>query len=326
MQGPHSVEDIRDLLRDRKIHSLFKVQKDGRELLIRDFLSEVSAAAKEAEKAAKMPPPAPVAPAAQRPPRAIPLPEEDMASSPPALPITDEQYDATAPLKGGDRFGFAVTSFILSMLFAVPFVNLMAWVLSLIFGHQFLSATKAHQDAKGRMFAWCGVWFSYIFGGFSLVAVIMAAIWGGRAPAYLADEVFWELLLAVHGSMIAGAVIGVIIAGLLIAGVKMFTQQTPKFPVALVAGTLTAMIDMALRMTVFTAFPSAMGGGNGTILVGLCITIAVFAIQALVWADLVHLRSGERLGFAGAALVGLFCSVCLLFISFALLGFVNAYT
>ncbi|MCH7224555.1 hypothetical protein [Haloferula sp. A504] len=325
MQGPHTVEEIRDLLRDRKIHSLFKVQREGRELLVRDFLSEVSSAAKEAEKSAKLPSPGPVA-AAQVIPRAIPVPEEELASSPPALPVTDEGYGGTAQLQGGDRFGFAVTSFVLSMLFAVPFVNLMAWVLSLIFGHLFLASTRDQQDVRGRMLAWCGVWFSYIFGGFSLVAVIMAAIWGDRVPSYLADDLFWELVLIMHGSMIVGAINGIIIAGLLVAGVKMFTQRTPKFPVALVAGTLAAMSDMVLRMTVFTAFPSAMEGGNSTLVVGLCITIAVFAIQALVWADLVHLRSGERLGFAGAALVGLFCSVCLLFISFALLGLVNAYT
>jgi hypothetical protein len=115
MLGPHSVEEIKSLLNERKIHSLFKVQSDEGEVLVREFLAGLNddrkrASAAQAEASVTQPEAAVI--------EAIAYDERRQAASEKTLPplptslLADESVSPPPLHTGGEaKFGFAMASF-----------------------------------------------------------------------------------------------------------------------------------------------------------------------------------------------------------------------
>ncbi len=322
--GPHSVEEIKSLLNDRKIHSLFKVQSDGREVLVREFLASLNddrkrASAAQAEAAVAQP-----AKPAAAVVGAIADYEGHQAASEATKPPTVLPADefASPPHTGGEaKFGYAVTSFVLSLLFILPLINLVSWVMSLIFGHMFLYASKGDRTHRGYAYAWCGVWLTYIFGAFYMITCFSFAIAVASNPFIRIEH--W--LPVIHGLMIGGAIAASVVSGLLIAGTKMITGAAPKTGVAFVAGTLGVMVGLTLQFLLVLMVDESVATTNTYLLINLCVGVAVFLIQALAWSEMIRVRDGEKLGFGRAAIVSLFCTVCQLFIVFVLFLFTKMF-
>ena len=324
MLGPHSVEEIKSLLNDRKIHSLFKVQSDGGEERVREFLAGLNDKRKQASAAQVEALAKPAAPVVEA------MPEHGdyrLTSGTEGIPTTPLFAPPPPPppppphIGGEAKFGYAVTSLVLSLLFALPLINLITWVMSLIFGHMFLYALKGDRTQRGYAHAKCGVWLTYIFGTFYLIACFGYAIAGSRNPFIRIEN--W--LPVIHGFMIGGAIAASVVSGLLIAGTKMLTGAAPKTGVAFVAGTLGVMVGFTLQLLVGLIAPEAFATRNTTLLVILSVGVAAFLIQALAWSEMIRVRGEEQLGFGRAAIVSLFCSVCQLFIAFVVIVFAKIF-
>jgi hypothetical protein len=325
MLGPHSVEEIKSLLNERKIHSLFKVQSDEGEVLVREFLAGLNddrkrASAAQAEASVTQPEAAVI--------EAIAYDERRQAASEKTLPplptslLADESVSPPPLHTGGEaKFGFAMASFVLSLLFVLPFINLVSWVMSLIFGHMFLYASKGDRTHRGYAYAWCGVWLTYIFGAFYLITCFSFAIAVSSRPFIRIED--W--LPVIHGLMIGGAIAASVVSGLLIAGTKMITGAAPKTGVAFVAGTLGVMAGLTLQFLVGLVAPEAVATTNTALLVNLSVGVVVFLIQALAWSEMIRVREEEKLGFGRAMIVSLFCTVCQLFLIFVLFLFTKMF-
>lgn len=324
--GPHSVEEIKALLSDRKIHSLFKVQSDEGEVLVREFLAGLNDERKRAASAEQKA----VVTHAAKPKPSAPVPElipeygniqpDRVTTGSPTAPLA---YNLNIPVHSAGvqpKFGYAVTSLVLSLLFVLPLVNLVSWVMSLIFGYMFLFAAKGDRNQRGYYHAWCGVWLTYIFGLFYVITCFGFAIVSSRNPFILIEH--W--LPMIHGYMIGGAIAASIVSGLLIAAIKMLTGVAPKTGVAFVAGTLGVVVGITLNFLIGIFTPEAYATGGSTFLVSLTIGLVVFLIQGLAWSQMIQIRDGEKLGFARALIVSLFCSICQLFIVFVLIVLAKA--
>jgi hypothetical protein len=214
-----------------------------------------------------------------------------------------------------------VASFVLSLLFVLPLINLVSWVMSLIFGHMFLYASKGDRTLRGSAYARCGVWLTYIFGSFYVITCFSFAIAVSSDPFVRIKD--W--LPVIHGLMIGGAIAASVVSGLLIAGTKMITGAAPKTGVAFVAGTLGVMVGLTLQFLVGLMAPEAFATPNTALLVNLSVGVAVFLIQALAWSEMIRVREEEKLGIGRAAVVSLFCTICQLFIAFLLFLFVKMF-
>jgi hypothetical protein len=319
--GPHSVEEIKAMLSDRKIHSLFKVQSDEGEVLVREFLAGLNDERKRATSAEQKALVTHAAKVSAPVPELIPeygnvLSERVQAGSPTA-PLANNLNTPIQPAGVEPKFGYAVTSLVLSLLFVLPLINLVSWVMSLIFGFIFLFAAKGDRNLRGYSHAWCGVWLTFIFGSFYVITCFGFAIAAARNPYILIEH--W--LPIIHGYMIGGAIAGSVVSGLLIAATRMLTGASPKTGAAFVAGTLGVMVGITLNFLIGIFTPEAFANGQSTFLVSLTIGLTVFLIQGLAWSQMIQIRDSEKLGFARALIVSLFCSICQLFIVFVLIVF-----
>lgn len=324
--GPHSVEEIKALLSDRKIHSLFKVQSDQGEVLVCEFLAGLNDERKRAASAEQKA----VVTHAAKPKPSAPVPElipeygnvqpDRVTTGSPTAPLA---YNLNIPVHSAGvqpKFGYAVTSLALSLLFVLPLVNLVSWVMSLIFGYMFLFAAKGDRNQRGYSHAWCGVWLTYIFGLFYVITCFGFAVAASKNSFFVIE--IW--LRVIHIYMLVGAVVSCVVSGLLIAATKMLTGVAPKTGIAFVAGTFGVMVGFTIHFLIAIIAPEAVANGSTTLLVNLSVGVAVFLIQALAWAEMIRIRDGEKLGFGRAAIVSLFCSICQLFIAFVLIVFAKA--
>ena len=131
--GPYSLKDIQNLLKLGKIHSLYKVQAEGQWILLRDHLAVLEK--KSREEAAKQlviaSQPQPSSASAFKP---VDLADDDVepveVSDPTHVPrLSNAGREASVPA------GIAITSFVLSLFFFIPFLNGITWLLALIFGY-----------------------------------------------------------------------------------------------------------------------------------------------------------------------------------------------
>jgi len=169
--GPHSVEEIKSLLSDRKIHSLFKVKSDGSEVLVREFLASLNddrkrASAAQAE-AVVAPPAAVIGATADH--------EGHQAAS--EATVAGKSENPPPPPTGGEaKFGYAATSLkpptylwqsiVCTLLCCLPFgvvgIVFAAKVNSLAAAGNMPAALEASNKAK----FWCwmsfGIWLAFV--------------------------------------------------------------------------------------------------------------------------------------------------------------------
>ena len=321
-QGPHNEKKIRSLLEERKIHSLFKVEVDGEEIIVREFLAKIEEQRRE-EQAREEQAREEQAREGQRTLDSEPVPNEPV-STPPGTLLTGEYVRETSgyPIEGTvqkGRYSFAVTSFVLSLLFAIPLINMVAWIISLAMGHSFLSSAQGDRTQKGYYLAWSGVWLTYIFGG--LFALL------GMGTLYRFEYVTSFGWFEWHGFM-AGLMIGLALLGafnslFVIAGVKISVGETAKVGPAFVAGTFGVVAAAAIGLTYSVIanlqYPADFGSSDQFTLQVIG-GVAGFLFQGLGWSNLVRLRDDSELGLARAFLLSLFCTVTQIFLALIILA------
>ncbi|HYF34146.1 MAG TPA: DUF4190 domain-containing protein [Prosthecobacter sp.] len=188
--GPWRWPHVRAALDSGEIHSLYQIQIAGEWQPLRDYLEHVEAQQAEAAGAARLrqdyeqriaaekaesaklrrqlqTQPAPAQPPA-RPPN--PPPYAKGASMPvPPPPPPPSGSSPMSPMPAATYYqpvrtsGLAVASFVLSLCFLVPFVNLVNWIPGLVFGHIALVQFKKDPRLDGRGLAIAGVIVSYIW-------------------------------------------------------------------------------------------------------------------------------------------------------------------
>lgn len=316
-QGPHNEKKIRSLLEERKIHSLFKVEVDGEEILVREFLANIEEQRREEQAREE-----------QRTQDSETIPNEPV-SAPPGTLITGEYVSGISgdPIEESvekGRYSFAVTSFVLSLLFAIPLINMVAWIISLSMGHSFLSSAQGDRTQRGYYLAWSGVWLTYIFGGLFALAGMVTLYRFADVPSFLWFE--WHGFIAVL--MIALAFLGALNSLFVIAGVKISVGKGAKVGPAFVAGTFGVVAAAAIGLTYSVManlqYPGEFGSSDQFTLQVIG-GVAGFLFQGLGWSYLVRLKDDSELGLARAFLLSLFCTVTQIFLSLILLAIASFF-
>lgn len=302
--GPHSLREVRNLLKLGKIHSLYKVQTEGQWVLLRDHLGTLdqqsrAAAARQQRTLAE-----PIL----RPPDALkPIIVTDEDEYPSHEPEGDHQDQSDASPGTGDvPLGLAITAFVLSLFFFVPFLNGITWLLALIFGHLALAGTSGRPRGRAGTLAWVALWISYVEIGYFLAGLAWTAV----TEALPISIVFFIL----HGQMLGNAVGALIGAGILMLAVKLSAGQLIGFTNAYIGALLPSALS-ALGMFFLQAsigFESLMQGRN-LILFGL-INLILFVGQIFFWARFILLEDGSELGLTRATMASMLYTFVFLFV------------
>jgi hypothetical protein len=300
VSGPFTLAELRNQLKNRQINSLYKVQTERGWVTLREFLADGDRKVAVTAVVAAATPPA----ARERvyeaqwnappPPPPAPAPTEELHAS--AGP-EDRPFDEGRHENGAS--GMATAAFILSLFFFVPFLNLVCWVMSLIFGHLALSKMGS-RAAKGRTLAWFGVFLSYITAGFLLVSLLLILA--------MVDRLSPEIFYALHGQLLGAAIGSLILMGLLMLSVNLLTGDIPEFATAYLASLLPSVV------TLVAAFVLRGLGGFAEIsskdpAVGILLIAVVFIAQMVTWAEMIVLKDGRRLGYSHGAIASLFCTI-----------------
>lgn len=292
ISGPHSLDEIRAMLKRGTVHSLYQIQVGDEWCLLRDRLAQIDrkarAAAKEFHPPASPPPP-PLRIDDDEPPR---LPE------PPGVQLFSPADDT--PADGGR---LATAAFLLSLCFFIPLFNAITQLLALVCGH--LALARSDCD-RTRSLATTSLWIAYVQVGFLALTLTWLAV--TDTPD------LHRGYLEMHGQMLGIAVVALLGAGLLMLGIRLIHGERPDFRTCFI-GTLlptaVAAFGWLVVQTLVVGIPPASVRMLGTV-GGL--GLGMVAIQSVFWSAAIHLPDGQRLGLGGAVLASLFYSLMALLI------------
>ena len=300
--GPHALRDIRNLLKLGKIHSLYKIQIEGQWVLLRDHLATLEKesreeAAKQAAPQLKAPSPSFVKPAA--------VTDDDWQSdgaseSAHDSPSLNEAEQSPVPA------GIAITSFVLSLFFFVPYLNGVTWLLALIFGHLALSNAGNRPSGKAATLAWIGLWITYVEIGYFLVGLASSAVTEIRP--------MMTVYFLLHGQMLGNAIGALIGAGVLMLAVKLSSGHLIRFATCYVGALLPAAISalgMFLLQDNMTGY--SLSSGRSLLLIGL-LHLVLFVGQIFFWARFIRLPDDEELGLSHATITSLLYTAVFFFV------------
>ena len=303
--GPHAPRDIRNLLKLGKIHSLYRIQIEGQWILLRDHLAALE---KDLRDEAVCHAARSVSLQAQPSQFAKPITianevwESDVAVDPgreqPSWNETEEQ--PSVPI------GIAITSFVLSLFFFVPFLNGITWLLALIFGHLALSNAGSRPSGKAATLAWIGLWITYVEIGYFLVGLAWSSV-----TEILPMMMVYYLL---HAQMLGNAIGALIGAGVLMFAIKLSSGCLIRFSTCYVAALLPSA-ESALGMFFLQAsmVGNSLSSGRGLLLIGL-LNLVLFVGQVFFWARFVRLSDDEELGLSRATLASLLYTIVFIFV------------
>jgi hypothetical protein len=307
ISGPHSKKDIQQLLKVGKIHSLYKIQVRGEWILLRDYLADLEQKARDAaRRKAAMPPTTKPTYASGSVPHAILVPEDDFSGS--AISAMLIEAEPISADKGAEESkGLAITCFVLSCLFFIPFLNLLTWLMGLIFGHLALSQIGVGSKSKAATLNSVGLWLSYVELGFFLIGLAYFKVIDVRDM-----EVAFFVL---HGHMLGIALAALLGAGLLMLAVKLSAGKLIGFSTCFVGALLPAAVNTLATLILQSSLaPSELSSGIGIAMFGF-ISLILFVGQMFFWANYIRLPDGRELGYVNAALSSLLYTVIFIFIS-----------
>lgn len=310
--GPHTLRDIQNLLKLGKINSLYKIQIEGQWVLLRDQLatfdkeSREQAAKESREQAAKQ---------SIRSTQLQPPPPQFV--KPTAAPVDDWQFDeAQAPTYDSASWseaesspvptGIAITSFVLSLFFFVPFLNGITWLLALIFGHLALSNAGNRPRGKAATLAWIGLWITYVEIGYFLVGLAWSAVTEVMPIMLVYFLLHWQML----GNAI-GALIG---AGVLMLAVKLSSGHLIRFSTCFVGALLPAAISaLGMFFLQVSMVGNSLTSGRSLLIIGL-LNLVLFVGQIFFWARFIRLPNDEELGLSRATISSLLYTAVFFFV------------
>lgn len=302
--GPYSLKDIQNLLKLGKIHSLYKVQAEGQWILLRDHLAVLEK--KSREEAAKQlviaSQPQPSSTSAFKP---VDLADDDVepveVSDPTHVPrLSNAGREASVPA------GIAITSFVLSLFFFIPFLNGITWLLALIFGHLALANSENRPIGKAATLAWVGLWITYVEIGYFLFGLAWCAV----------TEILpmMKAYFLLHGQMLGNAIGALIGAGVLMLAVKLSSGHLIRFAICYVGALLPAAISaLCMFFLQLTVASNSLSSGRSLLLIGL-MHLVLFVGQIFFWARFIRLPDDEELGLSRATLASLLYTVVFIFV------------
>jgi hypothetical protein len=300
--GPHTIKEIRSLLKFGKVHSLYKIEVDGGWILLRDHLAEIDRTSRPAAKMTAAPP----HPASLPIPNV--LPDEHEFSAPKIIPTgaSSGTYLPSTGTQSSPANGIATASFILSLCFFIPVLNGITQLLALVFGHLALAQMGPHHFGKSRALASTGLWITYVQVGFL-----------ASSMTWLALTEFPHLslgYLVMHGHMVGIALSALIGSGLLMLGIKLISDHFLSFRTCFI-GTLLPAAVSTFGMIVIQSLLAGNSPTSGKMIATVALfQVFMFTVQMFFWAHFIKLPDDEELGFGSAALASLFYSVIFIFI------------
>jgi hypothetical protein len=301
--GPHTLREIQNLLKLGKIHSLYKIQVEGEWNLLRDHLASMEKSARDTAKTTskEFAPPPSLAPV----PKAILVPADEYLAS-----VNDTHTPNEGEAHGEESEpispGMAIASFGLSLLFFIPFLNVITWLLALIFGHLALSQGGSKNNRKSKTLAWLGLWISYVEISFFLIVLAWFSV---------IEIPNMELgYLVLHGRMLGNIISALIGAGVLMLAVKMVAGKLISFAVCFVGALLPSAVGALGMLVVHTTVSSSdMTSSKGLTLIGI-VNLILFVGQMFFWAKFIRVSDDEELGLPQAALASLLYTFIFVFI------------
>jgi len=296
--GPHTIKEIRSLLKFGKVHSLYKIEADGGWILLRDHLAEIDSASRAAAKA----------PDRRSYPASIPLPkvlpEPDDHASPTVtsseiLPDPDEADFSPAN-------GIATASFILSLCFFIPVLNGITQLLALVFGHLALAQMGHRHVGRSRTLASTALWITYLQVGFLASSMTWLAL--TKFP----DLRFGYVMMHFH--MLGIALSALIGSGLLMLGIKTICDHFLSFRTCFVGALLPAAGSVFGTIIIASSLVGSSPTSGKMMATIALFQVLMFTVQMFFWSRFIKLADGGELGLGRAALVSLFYSVIFIFI------------
>lgn len=312
--GPHALRDIRNLLKLDKIHSLYKIQIEGQWVLLRDHLAALEKesreeAAKQGAPQLKAPSPPFVKPAA--------VTDDDWQSD----GATESAHDS-ASLNEGEQSpvpaGIAITSFVLSLFFFVPYLNGVTWLLALIFGHLALSNAGNRPSGKAATLAWIGLWITYVEIGYFLVGLASSAVTEIRPLT--------TVYFLLHAQMLGNAIGALIGAGVLMLAVKLSSGHLIRFATCYVGALLPAAISaFGMFLLQVNMASNSLSSGRNPLLIVL-LNLVLFVGQIFFWARFIRLPDDEELGLSRATITSLLYTAVFCFVGLGYVAIFEALT
>lgn len=296
--GPHTLKEIRSLLKFGKVHSLYKIEVDGGWILLRDHLAEID---RVSRAAAKAPENRPYLQSVQIPKV---VPNHDDFTMPIVTPTEDMTDAGEADFTPAN--GIATASFILSLCFFIPVLNGITQLLALVFGHLALAQMGNHHVGKSRTLASTALWITYVQVGFL-----------ASAMAWLALTDFPSLrlgYLVMHFHMLGIALSALIGSGLLMLGIKMICDHFLPFRTCFVGTLLPAAVSVFGTIIIQSSLVGSSPTSGKMIATIALFQVLMFAVQMVFWARFIKLPGDEELGLGRAALASIFYSIIFIFI------------
>jgi hypothetical protein len=319
--GPFTIVEIRHQLRSRQINSLYKVQVNREWILLRELLGQLKREEEKlaAEKAEQL--------ALERSAQAsfdqsrashAHIPKVVLEEANSHNDEEDSFYEATQSIEYDDEDeanssnrGLGIASFVLSLFFFIPFLNLICMILSIILGHLALPRRSPSSRLGQPALPWTGVWTSYIYAGVLMLYTIAALTNGGILRSSQQTLEFFTVISLLMLVLGLSACVG---AGLLMLAVNMMESYIPKFHVGYVAVLLPSSIGLVIN-----TFLNSLGPFTSSQLLAnrVGVIIIIMLIQMLVWSWMIRDTKGKPLGYARAATASLFYTII-----FSLIGFI----
>ena len=322
--GPFTMDEIEQQLRSRQINSLYKVQVNREWILLRELLGqlkreEAKLVAENAEQVALD--------------RSVQAFSVQSQSSPARIPqIVPEESDfheivgtgfseATLPDEHHDEVeteipsrGFGITSFVLSQLFFVPFLNLICMLLAIVMGHLAFPRKSSPSRVGQPALPWIGVWTSYIYAGVLILMTVGVFTLEGNLRNV---DYNLNLFIGIHIFMIYIGLSACVGAGLLMLAVYMMDSYIPKFHVCYVATLLPISIGWIIKL--FLAYRGPFTSGEDLAIWG-GVYLIMMIMQVLIWSWMIQDEKGKPLGYGHAAIASLFYTIISIFLAFAFLA------
>lgn len=340
--GPFTMDQIHQQLRRREISTLYKIQVNGNWESLRSYLAthksnkekdrleeaamqkqriereqlELNQLREERDHEIR------VADSVKQNQQVTSTPVQSAA----AIPIDQEgskRDDYEEDVQNGSRRssfsgrGLGIASFVLSLFFFIPVLNLICFILALIFGHLALSQTPSSRRKDENALPWFGVSFTYIQASYLILTVLItSSAMDGYEYSFIKQAIF----VALHSSMFINAIVACIFAGLLMLVVHMMANYVPKFYVCYIAALLSVSLTGVLQMLITVGYS---GDSTGAMALLIISGLFVMLVNTVIWAVLIRDEKGEPLGYVRALVGSIFCIVMYVVGVFLLIAFVS---
>lgn len=301
--GPHSLHEVRHLLRTGAIHSLYKVQAGEKWLLLREHLTKTNRIQQRA-----------LAKVAKEKANTIPLPlptdfedndfilkaQEDEAT-PLMTPTIEDSATLLIRTNNGQAKKMASVSMALSLCFFIPVINGITQILSLLFGHQAISLAATDDDEDTHNLALTSLWITYLQIGFLAVSML----WFSSTQSSSLQHTY----LMMHGHMFGVGIFSWLGAKFLMRGIEMVTDEHLSFLASFTATLLPSTINILGLLLIGEHFSDQLPNTERIIAAVTIFQCFMFVMQMLYWSTYITLTDNEDLGMSSAAVVSLFYSM-----------------